>query len=62
MRESTQNIGVSVRIEDIVALKDKKIQELRERGIPENQLEKEFAKEVSIDNKEKEEDLASITE
>lgn len=62
MRESTQNIGINLRIEDIVALKEKKIQQLRERGVPENQLEKEFAKECSLGNEVIKEDLVSITE
>jgi len=58
--ESTQNLGISLRIEDLVNLKEKKMQELREQGIPENRLEDEYKKEVSIDNKVKKEDLDSI--
>ncbi len=53
--EATQNLGINVRIEDIVTLKEKEIRELKDKGVPEHQLETEFAQEVSIDNKKEEE-------
>lgn len=53
--EATQNLGINVRIEDIVTLKEKKIRELKDKGVSEHQLESEFAKEVSIDIKKEEE-------
>lgn len=45
---STQNIGVNLKIEDIVAIRDKKIQELKERGFSGWELEKQMVKELSL--------------
>ena len=41
---SNFNLGINVRIEDLVAQKEKMLNELRKQGIPENQIENEFRK------------------
>lgn len=51
--ESTQNLGVALRFEDIVALKEKKLKELKDRGIPENMLEAKLIEECSINSVQK---------
>jgi hypothetical protein len=45
---SNFNVGVRVRIEDLVAQKEQMFQQLREQGIPENRIEKEFQKTVAL--------------
>ena len=41
---STSNIGIAIRIEDLVAQKEKMFAQLRDKGIPENEIEVEFQK------------------
>lgn len=47
---STQNIGVNLRIEDIVAIKEKKIQELKDRGFSGLELERQLVQDLSLPN------------
>jgi predicted DNA-binding protein YlxM (UPF0122 family) len=46
--QSTQNIGMSLKIENIVTMRDKKLQELRERGVPEREIEAVLSRECSL--------------
>ncbi|MGQ9571471.1 MAG: hypothetical protein ACUVUQ_11670 [Thermodesulfovibrionales bacterium] len=41
---STSNIGIALRIEDLVAKKEEMLNDLRNRGVPENRIEIEFQK------------------
>jgi len=45
---SNYNIGVAIRIEDLVSQKEKMLSDLRTRGIPEHQLETEFQKLIAL--------------
>jgi hypothetical protein len=45
---SNFNVGVRVRIEDLVAQKELMLQQIREQGIPENQIEQEFQKTTAL--------------
>ena len=45
---STQNIGVNLRIEDIVAIKEKKLQELKDKGLSGLEMERQLVKELSL--------------
>jgi hypothetical protein len=45
---SNFNIGVRVRIEDLVAQKEQMLQQLREQGVPEHQIEHEFQKATAL--------------
>jgi hypothetical protein len=58
--ESTQNMGINIKIEDLVRKKEKMIDELRDSGVPEHRLEAEAAKKMSINNKVKQEGVVLV--
>jgi hypothetical protein len=45
---SNFNVGVRIRIEDLVAQKEQMLQQIREQGVPEHQIEKEFQKTTAL--------------